>query len=180
MSEWKIRAATLDDAAAVAAIYAPYVLADTATFEVVPPDTAEMARRMQALTSAGYPYLVVEQAGALLGYGYVGPYHTRVGFRNTVENSIYLAKEARGQGIGRALLGRLVDEAATLGFRQMIAVIGDAANVASIRLHAGAGFTEVGRLCNTGHKLGRWLDVVIMQRSLGLGAEVPPEGQLPG
>lgn len=174
MANLTIRTATADDAPAIAAIYAPYVLTGTATFETAPPDAAEMARRMRVLREGGYPYLVVERDGALAGYGYVGPYHARAAFRSTVENSIYLSEAARGQGIGRLLLDALVEAAARLGFRQMIAVIGDSANTPSIRLHQAAGFEEVGRLPNTGFKLGRWLDVIIMQRALGNGASMPP------
>ncbi len=174
MAELTIRMATADDAPAIAAIYAPYVLTGTATFEMTPPDAAEMVRRMRVLREGGYPYLVVERDGVLAGYGYVGPYHARPAFRSTVENSIYLSEGARGQGIGRLLLDALVDAATRLGFRQMIAVIGDSANLPSIHLHRSAGFQEVGRLPNTGFKLGRWLDVIIMQRALGQGSSTPP------
>lgn len=174
MSDFTIRLATTADLPAVTEIYAEAVAVGTASFEVVPPDQTEMAARFTRLSAAGYPYLVAERAGTVLGYGYVGPYRDRPAYRHTVEDSVYLAAEARGQGIGGALLRRLIDDATALGFRQMVAVIGDTANEASIRLHKAAGFVLTGTLKDVGFKHGRWLDTVIMQRSLGRGAESLP------
>ncbi len=110
----------------------------------------------------------------MLGYGYAGPYRDRPAYRHTVEDSLYLAVEARGQGIGGALLRRLIDDSVMLGYRQMVAVIGDSANEASVRLHKAAGFTLIGTLKDVGYKHGRWLDTVIMQRALGPGATTDP------
>lgn len=167
------RAATPADIPAIAAIYGASVVNATASFEVVPPDEAEMTRRMSALISGGYPYFVAERDGVIVGYGYVGPYHARAGYRNTVEDSIYLAPEAQGQGIGGVLLRALIDASVARGYRQMIAVIGGSAE-ASMRLHKAAGFTLVGTLKDVGYKHGRWLDSLIMQRALGPGAASPP------
>jgi phosphinothricin acetyltransferase len=174
LGETVYRAATPADVPAITEIYAEAVARGSASFEVVPPDATEMTARMRALHDAGYPYLVALIEGAVAGYGYAGPYRTRPGYRNTVENSIYLAAEARGKGIGGALLRRLVDECTARGFRQMVAVIGDSANIASIRLHKAAGFALVGTLKDVGYKHGRWLDSVLMQRALGPGANETP------
>jgi phosphinothricin acetyltransferase len=177
MSDVTTRRVTLDDVPAITAIYAESVANATATFEVVPPDEAEMARRMSELTGAGYPYLVAEDptnGNRVLGFGYAGPYRARPAYRNTVEDSIYLSPEARGRGIGGVLLRQLIDDSSALGFRQMVAVIGGSDNAASIRLHKAAGFALVGILKDVGYKHGRWLDSVIMQRSLGVGARTPP------
>jgi phosphinothricin acetyltransferase len=169
------RAATLADIAAITAIYAEQVLYGTATFELAPPDEAEMVRRMDALLAAGYPYVVAERDGKVLGYAYAGEYRSRPAYRHTVEDSIYLATDARGQGVGGLLLRVLIEQSTALGFRQMIAVIGDSQNMASIRVHRAAGFAEVGVLRSAGHKFGRWLDVVLMQRTLGQGDRTLPE-----
>jgi len=175
MGELTVRPATPADVPAIAAIYGHSVINATASFEVVPPEESEMARRMKILTDGGFPYLVVEREGEVLGYGYAGPYHARAGYRNTVEDTIYLAEKARGQGVGGFLLRSLIDAATQLGFRQMIAVIGDSNHHASIRLHRAAGFEQVGLLKDAGYKHGQWLDVVLMQRVLGPGASVPPD-----
>lgn len=172
-----IRPCTADDLDAITAIYADAVRTGTATFELEPPDRAEMARRFTALIDGGFPYLVAEAAGRLAGYAYAGPYRARPAYRYTVEDSVYLARAAQGQGIGAALLGALVAEAAARQFRQMIAVIGDSANLASVRTHAHAGFTLIGTHPAVGFKFGRWLDTVMMQRPLGDGAAtVPADG----
>jgi phosphinothricin acetyltransferase len=171
----RIRDAAPGDMAAVAAIYAPEVRSGTATFETEPPDAAEMAARLAAVTAAGYPWLVAHRDGAIAGYAYAGPFRTRPAFRFTVENSIYVAEAARGHGVGRALLEHLIGHCTARGFRQMVAVIGDSANQkSSLRLHAGLGFVEVGRLPDVGFKHGRWLDTVLMQRPLGEGGAPPP------
>jgi phosphinothricin acetyltransferase len=171
-----IRPATEGDIPAITAIYADAVLTGTATFELDPPPEAEMAARMRALAVAGYPYLVADRQGSVVGYAYAGSYRPRIGYRHTVEDSVYLAADARGQGIGGALLGRLILTCEEAGFRQMIACIGDSANVASIRLHAAAGFEHTGTFPNVGYKFGRWLDAVFMQRALGEGARSHPAG----
>jgi L-amino acid N-acyltransferase YncA len=167
MSDLDIRSAMPGDIVAITRIYAGAVKRGTATFEVEPPDEAEMARRLQALLADNYPYLVAERSGAIAGYAYAGPYHVRPAYRWTVEDSIYLDPRFQGQGIGRLLLGHLLADAEARSFRQMIAFIGDSANTASIALHAGAGFQLVGTLQSVGFKHGRWLDVVVMQRPLG-------------
>jgi L-amino acid N-acyltransferase YncA len=146
----------------------------TATFEVESPDEAEMARRMQALAASNYPYLVAERTGVIAGYAYAGPYHLRPAYRWTVEDSIYLDPPFHGLGIGRRLIRHLLSDVEARGFRQMIALIGDSTNRASIALHAGAGFQLVGTLQSVGFKHGRWLDVVLMQRPLGSATSGAP------
>ena len=169
-----IRAAVAKDLAAITAIYADAVLTGTATFEVEPPSEADMAQRMKALVEAGYPYFVAEHGGTVAGYAYAASYRPRIGYRYTVEDSVYLATASRGLGIGGALLARLIASCETAGFRQMIAVIGDSGNVASIRLHAAAGFVPAGNFKDVGYKFERWIDTVLMQRALGAGARSKP------
>ena len=169
-----LRPARPGDLAAITAIYDHAVRYGTASFELDPPDDAEMARRYESLRAGGYPYLVAELDGAVAGYAYAGPYRARPAYHRSVEDSIYIAPNAQGRGIGRALIERLVAEAEAGGFRQMIAVIGDSANTASIELHRRAGFRLVGTFENVGFKFGRWLDSVLMQRPLGKGATVDP------
>ncbi len=171
-----LRPATPADVPAITAIYRPEVLSGTATFELDPPDEAEMAGRMATLLAGGFPYLAAEIAGAVVGYAYAGPYRARPAYRFAVEDSIYLAPDARGRGLGSLLLTRLVADAEACGFRQMIGVVGDSANLASVRLHRRAGFVLVGALAAVGWKHGRWLDTVILQRVLGTGAAAPPAG----
>lgn len=165
------------DLPAIRDIYAHAVAHGTASFELDPPDLAEMTRRRDALVAAGYPYLVAaatgDAAAPVLGYAYAGAYRPRPAYRHTVEDSIYVDPAAAGRGIGRLLLAALVAEATARGFRQMIAVIGDSANAPSIRLHAAAGFDMIGALRAVGFKHGRWLDSVLMQRAL---ATDPPGG----
>jgi L-amino acid N-acyltransferase YncA len=169
-----VRPAQPGDLPAITAIYADAVLTGTATFELDPPAEKEMAARMRTLTDAGYPYLVAERAGLVVGYAYAGSYRPRIGYRHTVEDSVYLAADARREGIGGALLGRLIATCEAAGFRQMVGVIGDSGNLASIRLHTAAGFEPAGNLRNVGYKFGRWIDTVFMQRALGPGAATPP------
>jgi L-amino acid N-acyltransferase YncA len=169
-----IRAATAADIPAITAIYDHAVRHGTASFELEPPDAAEMARRQQALVDGGYPYLVAEADGAVAGYAYAGAYRPRPAYRWSVEDSVYVAPAMHRRGIGAALLGRLIAEAEQRGFRQMIAVIGDSAQTPSIALHAALGFRRIGAVENVGFKLGRWLDTVLMQRALGEGASTPP------
>ena len=174
MSEYVIRPATPADIPAITGIYAEAVAKGSATFEVIPPDAAEMGERFGRLRDGGFPYMVSEEGGRILGYGYAGPYRDRPAYRHTVEDSIYLDESARGRGIGGALLRRLIDDSTMRGFRQMVAVIGDSGNEASVRLHKAAGFVLTGTLKNVGYKHGRWLDTVIMQRTLGPGADTAP------
>jgi phosphinothricin acetyltransferase len=174
MIETALRPATLADIPAITAIYAHAVKHGTATFEIEPPGEAEMADRFRALADGGFPYLVAERVGAVRGYAYAGAYRTRIAYRYTVENSVYIAPDCHRQGIGRALLDELVSEASVRGFRQMIAVIGDSAQAASIALHRAAGFEMVGTFAAVGFKFGRWLDTVLMQRPLGSGAATLP------
>ena len=169
-----IRHALPTDLDRITEIYADAVASGTASFEVVPPDELEMTARFTRLVTVGFPYVAAERAGTVLGYGYAGPYRPRPAYRHTVEDSVYLAAGARGQGIGGALLRRLIDDATMTGFRQMVAVIGDSANEASVRLHKAAGFDLAGTLKDVGFKHGRWLDTVIMQRPLGPGATTLP------
>jgi len=169
-----IRPAAPADIAAITRIYADAVVHGTATFEIDPPDQAEMARRMRALDDDGYPYLVAAQNGAVAGYAYAGPYRARPAYRWTVEDSVYLDPQFQRLGIGTLLLCRLVDTAQTLGFRQMIAVIGDSAQAASIAVHRRAGFAPIGTLRSVGFKHGKWLDTVLMQRPLGESDATPP------
>jgi L-amino acid N-acyltransferase YncA len=174
MSDVTIRAAAPADVAAITRIYAEAVKHGTATFEIEPPDEAEMARRLQTLVAGNYPYLVAERSGALAGYAYAGPYHLRPAYRWTVEDSVYLDRQFQGQGIGRLLMRQLLADAEARSFRQMIALVGDSTNTASIALHAAAGFLPVGTLRSVGYKHGCWLDVVVMQRPLGSADSSPP------
>jgi len=167
MTTVTIRAANGGDIAAITRIYAQAVRIGTATFEIEPPDEAEMARRQSALLANGYPYLVAEVAGAVVGYAYAGPYHVRPAYRWTVEDTFYVAPEFQRQGVGRLLMARLIAEAQARGFRQMIGIVGDSTNAASIALHSAAGFRRIGALQSVGFKHGCWLDIVVMQRALG-------------
>jgi phosphinothricin acetyltransferase len=169
-----IRPATAADIPAIAAIYGPAVLTGTASFEVDPPDEPEMLRRFQAITAAGYPYFVAEVDGRVAGYAYASSYRTRPGYRFTVEDSVYVAPDAQGTGVGRALLERVVAKCRDDGFRLMIAVIGDTANFASITLHRRLGFRFCGTIHSVGYKFGRWLDSVVMELPLGEGDRSTP------
>jgi L-amino acid N-acyltransferase YncA len=170
-----IRPAKTSDIPAITRIYEHAVEHGTASFELSPPDEAEMARRMNDLTGKGYPYLAGEIEGALAGYAYAGPYRARPAYRLTVEDSVYIAPDRHRRSIGRALLAALIEAAAAGGFRQMIAVIGDSPRqAASIGLHEALGFRTVGILQDVGFKHGRWLDSVLMQRALGVGGKTDP------
>jgi phosphinothricin acetyltransferase len=164
ISEPGIRAATLADAAACAALYAPHVRHGTASFETEPPDAAEMAARIGRCLDHGWPWLLLEADGALVGYAYATQFRDRAAYRRSAETSIYLAMGQEGRGLGRRLLQALVDAATRAGFRQLVAVIGDSGNGASIGLHRSLGFRHVGTLTDVGEKFGRLLDVVYMQR----------------
>lgn len=174
MSDLEIRPATAADLAAITAIYDEAVQFGTATFELIPPDLAEMTRRFDTLVSAGFPYLAALQDGRVAGYAYAGPYRPRPAYRFTVENSVYLDPAAQRRGIGTRLLHRLIADCEAGGFRQMIAVIGDSANAGSIALHRNAGFQMIGTHPAVGLKFGRWLDTVMMQRALGDGGQTLP------
>jgi L-amino acid N-acyltransferase YncA len=167
MNDASIRPAEPGDIAAIAGIYAEAVRNGTGTFEIEPPGEPEMARRQRTLLTGRYPYVVAERSGAVVGYAYAGPFHARPAYHWTVEDSIYIAPQCRGRGLGRLLLARLIADAETRGFRQMIAVVGDSRNAASIALHAAFGFRLIGSLQSVGFKHGRWLDTVMMQRGLG-------------
>ncbi len=170
----QVRAATPGDIPSITAIYRPAVLHGSASFELDPPDEAEMLARMNRIVGAGYPYLVAEIAGRVAGYAYAGSYRPRPAYDRTVEDSIYVAPDAQGGGVGSALLTALLAECEAQGFRRMIAVIGDSASTGSIRLHAACGFLPAGLLPAVGWKHGRWLDQVLMQRPLGPGDQTPP------
>jgi L-amino acid N-acyltransferase YncA len=174
MSEILIRPAEADDLAAISRIYADAVRHGTASFEIDPPDQDEMTQRFASLRGGGFPYLVAQVDGAVVGYAYAGPYRARPAYRFTVEDSIYIVADMHRRGIGRMLLDRLIEEAEQRGFRQMVAVIGDSDQPGSIALHAGAGFRIIGTLAAVGFKFDRWLDSVLMQRALGNGATTDP------
>jgi len=178
LSTVSLRPAVVGDMAAVQRIYAHHVLTGFASFEETPPDVVEMTRRWTAIAVAGLPYLcAVEGEGEeapVLGYAYAGPYRPRSAYRFCVEDSIYLAPVATGRGIGRALLNALIARCTEIGKRQMIAVIGDSANLASVELHRSCGFGMVGTFAAVGFKHGRWVDSVLMQRLLGAGSETLP------
>ena len=169
-----IRAAGPHDAAAAAAIYAYHVAHGTASFDTEPRSDAEMAEKISDCASRGWPFLVAEAGGQVIGYAYATQFRDRPAYISTCENSIYLHPDHRGQGVGTLLLKALVEAAERAGFRQMIAVIGGA-EPASAALHARHGFTEAGRMRSVGRKFGRWLDTIYMQRSLGPGDATPPE-----
>lgn len=169
-----IRPATASDIPGIAEIYGHAVRHGTASFEIEPPDEAEMCRRFETIVGGNYPYFAADLDDKLSGFAYAGAFHHRPAYRWTVEDSIYVAPDAVRTGVGRALLFRLIVECDMLGFRQMIGVIGDSTNFASIELHRQAGFRVVGTFEAVGFKFGRWLDTVLMQRTLGEGAKTQP------
>ena len=177
MSDVEIRPTTEADLPSITAIYEHAVRFGTATFELIPPDLAEMTRRYRALVDGGFPYFVAGLDGDVVGYAYAGPYRPRPAYRFTVENSVYLDPASHRRGIGLQLMERLIAECEARGFRQMIAVIGDSANVGSIGLHRRCGFQMIGTHPNVGLKFGRWLDTVMMQRALGEGATTVPSDE---
>jgi phosphinothricin acetyltransferase len=174
MSSLEIRPAAAADLPAITEIYEHAVRYGTATFELIPPDLAEMTRRFEVLMDGGFPYLVAALEGGVVGYAYAGAYRPRPAYRFTVENSVYLQPAMHRRGIGMQLLQRLIAESEQRGFRQMIAVIGDSANAGSIGVHARCGFQMIGTHPDVGFKFGRWLDTVMMQRALGEGAKMLP------
>lgn len=169
-----LRPAAAPDLPAIHAIYSHHVLHGLASFEEVPPSLEEMGRRQAEVLGMGLPYLVAEEVGVLLGYGYCSLYRTRSAYRYTLEDSIYIRQGMQGKGVGKALLGELIRTCEALNYRQMVAVIGDSANAASIGLHASLGFLRVGILRSTGFKFGRWVDSMLMQRPLGCGDGTKP------
>ena len=164
----------VDDIAACAAIYANSVATETASWEYDAPDVEEFARRRADVLAQGFPYLTAELDGRIVGYSYASCYRARIGYRFVVEDSVYVANEMKGRGIGKKLLMTLVDECAQRGYRQMIAVIGDRDNIGSIKLHEACGFNTVAVFKSIGFKFGRWRDSVQMQRALGTGDSMPP------
>ncbi|RUU27235.1 GNAT family N-acetyltransferase [Mesorhizobium sp. M6A.T.Ce.TU.016.01.1.1] len=176
MSNVTIRAATSADLDQITDIYADAVTNGTASYELEPPSRAEMGQRFDSLIAGGFPYLVAEKDGIVLGYAYAGAFRPRPAYRFVVEDSVYVAPEAKGQGVGLKLMQGLIETAAAAGFRQVIAVIGDGRpDSASVRLHEKLGFRHSGRLEGSGYKHGRWLDTVFMQLPINDGASVPPD-----
>ena len=162
------------DMARITEIYTHHVLNGASSWELAPPDQDEMTKRAHALRDAGYPYLVAEIEGRVERYAYAGAHRPRPAYRHTVEHSIYIDDAARRGGIGRRLLEELIETLTDLGFRQLIAIVGDAENRQSIDFHEKMGFTHVGHVKNIGFKFGRWMDQIIMQMPLGPGAGTPP------
>ncbi|EKE72304.1 GNAT family N-acetyltransferase [Oceanibaculum indicum] len=164
-----VRDAREADIPAIRAIYAHHVQHGLASFEETPPDEAEMLRRFRTLKEGGFPYLAAELAGDLVGYSYAGQYRPRPAYRYSVEDSVYVRDGMAGKGVGRALLTALLARCTDMGFRQMIAIIGDSGNHGSIGLHQALGFKDVGTIRSVGFKHGRWVDSVLLQRALGEG-----------
>jgi len=176
MSMITIRTATPADLDTITKIYADAVAHGTASYELEPPSRAEMGARFDTLAAGGFPYLVAEKDGVVLGYAYAGPFRPRPAYRFIVEDSVYVAPEAKGQGVGLRLMQSLIVTVEAAGFRQIIAVIGDGhSDSASVKLHEKLGFRHSGRLDGSGYKHGRWLDTVFMQISLNGGASLPPD-----
>jgi L-amino acid N-acyltransferase YncA len=169
-----LRLAEPDDFTAIHDIYRHHVLNGLGSFEVEPPDRAELLRRHADVRARKLPYLAALSGDRLVGYAYAGPFRTRPAYRFTVEDSIYIAPDAVGRGVGRVLLAELIERCTALGLRQMIAVIGDSGNAGSIALHRALGFGQPFVLEGAGFKFGRWIDIVLMQRPLGPGAGAPP------
>ena len=174
-SEILIRDATNADMKDIQIIYTHNVLKGLASFEVTPPDLAELIRRREETLAKGYPYRVAEVGGIVRGYAYAGPFRQRSAYLYTTENSIYVSKNRQGQGIGRHLLKDLIERCNERGFRQMVSIIGDSKNYSSIALHSKLGFKKIGVQPSVGFKFGRWVDSVIMQRELGDGGSTLPE-----
>lgn len=173
-SQLIIRPRTDADMAAITEIYTHHVLNGVSSWELSPPDCAEMTARAHALETAGYPYFVAEFGGEIVGYTYAGAYRPRPAYRFTVENTIYISHSLRRGGIGTALMGKLIETCTDMGFRQMIGIVGDSQNLQSIDFHKKLGFQQMGVVKNIGFKFGRWMDQVLLQRPLGEGAESDP------
>ena len=170
-----IRASRDDDIDAIARFYRESVATGTASWEYDPPSVEEMTKRRHAIIAGGFPYLVAECDDRVVGYCYASSYRTRIGYRFVVEDSVYVAPDMQGRGIGKTLLMAVIAECEKLGFRQMIAVIGDSENTGSIALHERCGFQHAGRFNGIGYKFGRWLDSVQMMRTLGAGSNTAPD-----
>jgi L-amino acid N-acyltransferase YncA len=170
----QVRPASPDDVPAIQAIYAHHVIHGLASFEEQPPTVEEMRRRYLEIAEGGFPYVTAELAGSVAGYGYCTLYRTRSAYRFALEDSVYVRHDCVGRGVGKAVLAELILRCEALGYRQIVAVIGDSANAASIGVHASQGFLKVGTLRSVGFKLGRWVDSVFMQRPLGVGDGAPP------
>jgi phosphinothricin acetyltransferase len=170
-----IRPATTADREALAAIYGHHVLTGFGTFEEVPPSADEMEQRRQAIAARGLPYLLAEDAGRVLGFAYAAPFRLRAAYRYTAEDSVYIAPEAIGRGVGRAVLAAVLDACGRMGLRQIVAVIGDSGNAASIGLHQALGFEPIGVATGFGYKHGRWVDLVLMQKALNGGDGRAPD-----
>ena len=171
-----VRDATEADAAALAAIYGDAVLHGFGTFEEVPPSAADMDARRRAIQAQGLPYLVAEAAGEVLGFAYAGPFRPRAAYRYTLEDSVYVAPQAKGKGVGRAVLSAVIEACEALGVRQLMAVVGDSGNAGSIGLHRSLGFEQTGIGHSVGFKHGRWVDIVHMQKPLNGGDTCLPDG----
>jgi L-amino acid N-acyltransferase YncA len=170
-----IRPATDADAQALAAIYGHHVVHGFGTFEEAPPSPADMDQRRRAIVAHGLPYLVAEDAGRVVGFAYAAPFRPRAAYRFTVEDSVYIAPDAVGRGVGRAVLSAVLEACEGLGLRQVMAVIGDSGNAASIGLHRSLGFEHMGVGRSVGFKQGRWIDIVWMQKALNGGDATVPE-----
>jgi phosphinothricin acetyltransferase len=170
-----IRPATDADAEALAAIYGHHVLHGFGTFEEVPPSAAEIDQRRRAIAERGLPYLAAEDEGRVLGFAYAGPFRPRAAYRYTVEDSVYIAPDAVGRGVGRAVLSAVLEACEQMGLRQVVAVIGDSGNAASIGLHRALGFEDAGVGRGFGYKHGRWVDIVWMQKALNGGTASAPD-----
>ena len=174
-----MRPATAEDLPAIQAIYAHHVLHGLASFEELPPPLEEIRRRYDDVLKRGLPWLAADFGGVLAGYGYCAPYRARSAYRYALEDSVYVRHGSEGRGVGSALLDALIQRCEALGYRQLIAVIGDSANAASINLHASFGFLRVGTLRSVGFKFGRWVDGALMQKPLGPGDAAPPDSNSP-
>lgn len=171
-----VRAATAEDAPALAAIYGHHCRHGFGTFEETAPTAEDMAARLAAVRGYGLPYLVAEIDGEVAGFAYAGPFRPRAAYRYTVEDSVYVAPDRVGRGVGKALVAQVIADCEALGLRQIMAVIGDSANAASIGLHRSLGYELMGIMPAVGHKFGRWVDIVFMQRALNSGSDTAPDG----
>lgn len=175
-STMQIRPASEADIADIHAIYENAVLTGTGTYELDPPSQSEMLKRLRHVTGNGFPWLVAEEGGVVLAYAYASPFRTRPAYRWTIEDSVYVAPEAKGKGIGKLLLQSLIDICSTMGFHQMVAVIGDGkGNKGSVALHQSLGFLHSGTIAGSGFKFGQWIDTVIMQKPLNGGIDQRPD-----
>ena len=172
-----VRPATAADAPALAAIYGWHVVNGVGTFEDAPPSEADMAARLAAVQARGLPWFVAELEGRVKGFAYAAPFRLRAAYRYTAEDSVYVAPDAQGQGLGRATLSAVIEACEAMGLRQLLAVIGDSANAGSLGVHRSLGFQPAGTLPGVGYKHGRWLDVVLMARTLGVGGQAGPDAE---